>query len=107
MAAALPLLMMMVLPNTGLSVNVVSKDSAFEASSLGVMGQVFQRSEKVHQQSMGKIMRSMSVAKAVGVLEKGHRSNTVLMQATKLAVAGNTNLRKQPKGYSGIDGTRA
>jgi hypothetical protein len=107
MAATLPLLIMMVLPTTGLSVNVVSKDSAFDASSLGSMGQVFQRSEKAHEQSMDNIMRSMSVPKAVGVLQKGHSSNAALMQATNLALAGNTHLRKQPKGYSGIDGARA
>merc|ERR1719454_1903293 len=71
------------------------------------MEQVFERSEKVHEQSMDRIMRSMSVPKAVGVLQKGHGSNTALMQATNLALAGNTHLRKQPKGYSGIDGARA
>ena len=29
------------------------------------------------------------------------------MQAANMALAGNTRLRKQPKGYSGIDGARA
>merc|ERR1719454_1583267 len=71
------------------------------------MEQVFERSEQVHQQSIVNIMRSMSVPKAVGVLEKNHKSNAALMQATNLALAGNAHLRKQPKGYSGIDGARA
>merc|ERR1719337_231860 len=56
---------------------------------------------------MSSIMRSMSVPKAVGVLQKGHKSNTALMEATSIALAGKTQLRKQPKGYSGIDGARA
>merc|ERR1719502_1256650 len=52
----------------------------------------------------------MSVPKAVKVLEKSHLSESAaLMQAASMAISGkvNAHLRKQPKGYSGIDGARA
>merc|ERR1719271_688795 len=71
------------------------------------MEQVFVRSENAHQASLAKIMQGMSVPKAVGLLQKRHKANTALMMAANMALAGNTRLRKQPKGYSGIDGARA
>merc|ERR1719359_1968888 len=49
----------------------------------------------------------MSVPKAAGLLQKRYKANAALMQAANMALAGNTRLRKQPKGYSGIDGARA
>jgi len=49
----------------------------------------------------------MSVPKAVEVLEKSSTSTPALMQAANLALGKQTSLRKQPKGYSGIDGARA
>merc|ERR1719359_1369115 len=50
---------------------------------------------------MTAIMRSMSVAGAAAVLEQKHLTNPVLAQATSMALAGTSHLRKQPKGYSG------
>merc|ERR1719386_245375 len=51
-------------------------------------------------------MRSMSVPKAVQLLKKHHLNTPALMLAADLALGKKVNLRKQPKGYSGIDGAR-
>merc|ERR1719182_1389484 len=55
---------------------------------------------------MAAIMHSMSVTKAAEVLEKSHLTTPALAQATSMALSGTSHLRKQPKGYSGIDGAR-
>merc|ERR1719169_42907 len=70
------------------------------------MEQVFSRSERVHQESMASITKSMSIPKAVQVLEKSNINSAALSQVTEIALKGSSNLRKQPKGYSGIDGAR-
>merc|ERR1719169_217956 len=70
------------------------------------MEQVFSRSERVHQESMASITKSMSIPKAVQVLEKSNINSAALTEVTNIALKGNTRLRKQPKGYSGIDGAR-
>merc|ERR1719352_2081285 len=51
-------------------------------------------------------MHSMSVTKAKEALEKRNLSTPGLMQAEALALGKQTRLRKQPAGYSGIDGAR-
>merc|ERR1719324_2334028 len=55
---------------------------------------------------MGSIMRGMSIPKAVQVLRKSSFNSPALAQVTNIALKGNTHLRRQPKGYSGIDGAR-
>merc|ERR1719272_2218932 len=55
---------------------------------------------------MTAISSRMTVPKAVELLEKSHTSNSALIQATHMALGGHAHLRKQPKGYSGIDGAR-
>merc|ERR1719311_2006272 len=70
------------------------------------MEQVFARSDKVHEESMGSIMRGMSIPKAVQVLRKSSFNSPALAQVTNMALSGSGHLRKQPKGYSGIDGAR-
>jgi len=67
---------------------------------------VFLRSEETHKQSMASIMSAMSPDKAVQVLQNSHLANPDLMQVAKMALGHQSNLRKQPKGYSGIDGAR-
>merc|ERR1719198_991486 len=52
-------------------------------------------------------MKGMTVPNAVNVLEKHNLYTPALSQVTGIALKGNTHLRKQPKGYSGIDGARA
>merc|ERR1740138_1491797 len=60
------------------------------------MQQVFARSDKVHEEHMAAIMDTMSVQKA----------SEALAQVIDIAKGSHGNLRKQPKGYSGIDGAR-
>merc|ERR1719390_91087 len=55
---------------------------------------------------MAAIMSSMSIPKAVGVLQKSSFATAELAKVTDIALKGNSHLRKQPKGYSGIDGAR-
>merc|ERR1719398_263880 len=51
-------------------------------------------------------MQGMSVSKAAQLLEKSDIATPALMQAANLALSKGSSLRKQPKGYSGIDGAR-
>merc|ERR1719482_2284624 len=75
--------------------------------ALQAMEQVFARSERAHEKQMAALMRSMSIPKAVEVLEKHNLSTPALVQVTNMALGGHSShLRKQPKGYAGIDGAR-
>merc|ERR1719160_2107141 len=51
-------------------------------------------------------MKGMTVPNAVNVLQKHNLYTPALSQVTGIALKGNTHLRKQPVGYSGIDGAR-
>merc|ERR1719387_2103196 len=56
---------------------------------------------------MESIMSSMSLDQAVQSLEKRNLSSPELMQIADMATGkASKNLRKQPKGYSGLDGAR-
>merc|ERR1719326_2658014 len=55
---------------------------------------------------MQAILSGMSLTKTVDVLEKSPASTPALVQAANLALGKQTSLRKQPKGYAGIDGAR-
>merc|ERR1719506_2780359 len=55
---------------------------------------------------MAAIMSSMSSTKAMQVLEHSKSSTSELLQAANMALGKQRNLRKQPKGYSGLDGAR-
>merc|ERR1719272_1713754 len=56
---------------------------------------------------MASIMSRMTLAKAVQSLEKSNLSTPELMQVADMAMGKTSkNLRKQPKGYSGLDGAR-
>ena len=70
------------------------------------MEEVFERSAEAHKQSMESIMASMSLTSAVQTLETSNMSTPELMQIASIAMGKGTNLRKQPKGYSGLDGAR-
>jgi len=76
------------------------------ALNLQTMDKVFARSTESHQASLDAIMQGMSVSKAAQVLENSDIATPALVQAASLARGGKQNLRKQPKGYSGIDGAR-
>merc|ERR1740127_288792 len=55
---------------------------------------------------MQAISSHMSVPKAVEVLDRSSMRTPALMQAANVVLGKQSNLRKQPKGYSGIDGAR-
>merc|ERR1719247_2426013 len=52
------------------------------------------------------MMKTMSVANAVEVLQKSNLATPNLMQVANMALGHQSNLRKQPKGYAGLDGAR-
>jgi len=80
--------------------------SSASSSDTEAMEQAFSRSDEVHTQSMAAITASMSAAKAVEVLEKSRLATPELMQVANMALGKQQNLRKQPKGYAGLDGAR-
>jgi len=72
-----------------------------------VMEEAFLRSDEAHKQSMAAIVSSMSPTKAVQVLEKSSLATTPgLIEVANEALGKQSNFRKQPKGYSGLDGAR-
>jgi len=80
--------------------------SSASSTDTETMEEVFIRSEEAHAQSMASITSSMSTTKAMQVLEKSTLATPDLMQVANMALGKQQNLRKQPKGYSGIDGAR-
>jgi len=88
------------------AVNAGGEGKLSGQSSVEAMEMVFFRSDKIHEESMSTIMRSMSSAKALHILEKVNGSTPQLMQVASMALGKHTHLRKQPKGYSGLDGAR-
>jgi len=85
---------------------VSTNDASQMSVSLQAMEQVFSRSEKTHAAHMAAITSKMTVSKAVEVLKQHNLNTGALQQVTDAALAGTSQLRKQPKGYSGIDGAR-
>jgi hypothetical protein len=75
-------------------------------SSLEEMEQVFARSDTVHTESMDLIMKTMSVEKAWNVLQKENLTTPALIEATGSLRGKQSSLRKQPKGYAGLEGAR-
>merc|ERR1719345_434568 len=55
---------------------------------------------------MALLTSSMSVPAAVNIIKTLSPTNSALVQAANVALASASNLRKQPKGYGGIDGAR-
>ena len=80
--------------------------SSASSSNTKAMEQVFLRSEETHAQSMASILKDMSPTKAVEVLEKSSLATPQLVQAANIALGKESSFRKQPKGYSGLDGAR-
>jgi hypothetical protein len=70
------------------------------------MQEVFYRSEETHKSSMETIMQTMSVSKAVKVLEQNNMTTPQLVQVADTVLGKQSHLRRQPKGYSGLDGAR-
>merc|ERR1719261_703762 len=70
------------------------------------MEQLFFRSAESRAQSMASIMDGMSPSTAVQVIGKSSLATPELMQVAEVALGHQNGLRKQPKGYSGLDGAR-
>eukprot|EP00427_Karlodinium_veneficum_P049647 CAMPEP_0169226004 /NCGR_PEP_ID=MMETSP1016-20121227/23508_1 /TAXON_ID=342587 /ORGANISM="Karlodinium micrum, Strain CCMP2283" /LENGTH=858 /DNA_ID=CAMNT_0009304565 /DNA_START=23 /DNA_END=2599 /DNA_ORIENTATION=+ len=106
MAKYVTCVLMCILLNVARSVNEFSDRRLLDGMSIQSMAKTFSRSEKVHQQSMASISRSLSLEKSVQVLRKHHKLTPSLAQVTSMVLRGHSHLRKQPKGYSGVDGAR-
>merc|ERR1719247_2253533 len=74
--------------------------------SVNAMKEIFARAEEVHKRAMEGITSNMSVTKALDVIEKGSMNLTDVAEIKTMVLGKNTNLRKQPRGYSGLDGAR-
>merc|ERR1719247_3351138 len=75
------------------------------------MENVFARSDEVHKAAMTETMKSMTIDKAVAVLEKSELAKGDVAQIKNIALQGKGNLRQGPvpapkKGYAGLDGAR-
>merc|ERR1740133_494014 len=81
--------------------NEASYEQATGMAAVEAMAQVFSRSEKAHTESMTSITNSMTNYKAWKVLETHNLTTPALLEMNK-----QSHLRKQPKGYGGLDGAR-
>merc|ERR1719453_2216182 len=69
------------------------------------MEKVFDRSEAAHTASMASIMKTLTLDKAMNMLEKDNLTTPALISAASL-LGKKVHLRKQPKGYAGLEGAR-
>merc|ERR1719440_2672489 len=83
-----------------------ARSIAWSSANVQAMEKVFDRSEQAHKASMNAMMRTMTITKAARILEKSKLNNKQVAQVTSMIHKHRHNLRKQPKGYSGIDGAR-
>merc|ERR1719478_1849059 len=86
--------------------NEVSSIELAGTASLKAMEQVFYRSQQMHSESMASMMRTMTPEKAWQVLEKHNLTTPALIEVTSALHGTQARLRKQPKGYAGLDGAR-
>jgi len=75
-------------------------------ASVEEMAQVFARSEKAHTESMAAMMKSMSSEHAWRILDKNNITAPSLVEVKRELLGKQNNLRKQPKGYAGLEGAR-
>merc|ERR1719160_1640483 len=85
-----------------------------DTMSVADMQSVFARTDVAHQSSMAKISKTMTVPNAMEVLKQMNASNlediTSFLsggQIAKTSLRAGDKKKKQPSGYSGIDGARA
>merc|ERR1719446_304075 len=83
-----------------------ARSGMWSSMHMQAMEKVFARSEQTHKASMNAMARTMTTFKAVRILEKNHLNKKEVAQITSMMHHRRHNLRKQPKGYSGIDGAR-
>merc|ERR1719181_1892757 len=89
---------------TSLSTNE-ARSGAWSTMSTQAMEKVFARSEAQHKVSMKSMMRTMTISKAVRLLQKSHLNRKAVAEVTEMVHKRRSHLR-QPKGYSGIEGAR-
>jgi uncharacterized protein YegL len=96
-----------ILLGSALSANE-ARSEAWSSMSTLAMEKVFARSEQTHKAAMDTMTRTMTLAKAVGLLEKSHLNSSLVAQVTSMVHKHRHNLRKQttPKGYGGLDGAK-
>merc|ERR1719502_1054488 len=75
-----------------------------EGMSVVAMQEVFARSDSAL--SMDTLMKTMTVEKAHAVLQKSNLSSPALMEVIDMVNGTHGRLRKQPKGYAGVDGAK-
>jgi hypothetical protein len=92
--------------SVAVSLNFDSKGEIVDGVSIETIENTITRSDETHQESMAAISRSLSLAKAVEIMENSSMMTPALSQVTKMALAGTANLRKQPKGYAGVEGAK-
>jgi len=83
-----------------------NSDAGASLSDIKNMKDVFYRSLETHSDSMSTMMKAMSTAQAVEILEKNNMTSPTLMQISKMALGQQGNLRSSPKGYAGLDSAR-
>jgi hypothetical protein len=96
-----------VLLGSALSTNE-ARSEAWNNMSTQAMEKVFARSEETHKAAMNTMTRTMTLAKAVELLEKSHLNRSLVAQVTSMVHKHRHNLRKQtqPKGYDALDGAK-
>ena len=83
-----------------------------DALSVSEMQSVFARSEKAHLHSMNQISKSLTMPKAMGILNQLTNSSALedvvsfWMNGQDAKTSFMAKGKKQPSGYSGIDGAR-
>jgi len=85
---------------------ISSVHAANDAEALDAMQEVFARSDRVHSESMAAIAKSMTPQAAWQVLEKNNLTTPALIAMASDLHGNHAHLRKQPKGYSGLEGAR-
>jgi len=80
--------------------------NSIEGMSVEEMRAVFARSDEAHASAMDTLMQTMTVEQADAVLQKNNLSSPALMEVIDMINGTHTKLRKQPKGYSGVDSAK-
>jgi|Transcript_28345 hypothetical protein len=83
-----------------------------EVESIQELEHIFARSKEVHDHSLDEISKTLTIEKAIEVLQQEKSNNSALNQVLSMVSEGHigkTALRKKkqdPSGYSGLDGAR-
>jgi hypothetical protein len=92
--------------SSSLDSNEAELNKLKEGMSVEAMQEVFARSDEAHTLSMDALMKTMTVEEAHAVLQKSNMSSPALMEVIDMVNGTHGKLRKQPKGYAGVDGAK-